>query len=94
MFSIDDVTKIAKLSSLDVTEEEKQVFAKQFSTILDYFKVLDTLEIPSEITDRNENHLVIGREDKTETSDVSPEQFSPYLENHSFKVPKVIDSSN
>jgi len=30
MFSIEDVTKIANLSSLEITEEEKQTFARQF----------------------------------------------------------------
>jgi len=37
---------------------------------------------------------VIGREDHSVPSPVKPEQFSPYIENQSFKVPKVIDGSN
>ncbi len=94
MFSTEDVTKIANLSALEITEEEKQTFARQFSTILDYFKVLETIEVPSESTDRDESALVLFREDKSEISPVSPEQFSPYTENQSFKVPKIVDGSN
>ncbi|MBF0286231.1 MAG: aspartyl/glutamyl-tRNA amidotransferase subunit C [SAR324 cluster bacterium] len=94
MFSIEDVTRIAKLSSLELTEEEKHTFARQFSTILDYFQVLETIDVPSESIDRDESKLVIYREDQSEVSPVSPEQFSPYIENQCFKVPKVIDSSN
>lgn len=94
MFTTDDVTKIAKLSSLEIDEAEKQVFAEQFSTILDYFKILDTIDVPSETIDRDESKLVIGREDRSEPSPVTPDQFSPYTTNQSFKVPKVIDASN
>ncbi|MBF0278664.1 MAG: Asp-tRNA(Asn)/Glu-tRNA(Gln) amidotransferase subunit GatC [SAR324 cluster bacterium] len=94
MFSIEDVTKIANLSSLEITEEETEIFAHQFSTILDYFEVLDSIDVPSESVDRDESSMVIFREDKTEVSSVSPEQFSPYTENRCFKVPKVVDDSN
>lgn len=93
MFSIADVTKIANLSSLELTEEEKKTFAQQFSTILDYFKILETINVPTETIDRDESMLVIFRDDNAQPSPVSPEQFSPYTENQSFKVPKVIDSS-
>lgn len=94
MFSIEDVSKIANLSRLELSEEEKNTFARQFSTILDYFEVLKTIEVPSESTDRDESTLVLFRDDKSEASSVSPEQFSPYTENQCFKVPKIIDSNN
>ena len=35
-----------------------------------------------------------GRVDERKNSPVSPEDFSPYLENGFFKVPRVIDSGN
>ena len=38
--SIDEVRKIARLSSLELTDNEAEVFAEQFSTILDYFELL------------------------------------------------------
>ena len=90
-FTPDEVRKIARLSSLELTEKETEVFAEQFSTILEYFELLREVEISIVSRDAEENHLINGREDKVVKSPVSPEQFSPYLEKGFFKVPKVID---
>ncbi len=90
-FKIEEVHKMARLSSLALTEKEAKVFAKQFAVILDYFELLKTAEIPEIETDSDESYLVSGREDKVMKSKVSPEQFSPYLEDGFFKVPRVID---
>ena len=90
-FTPEEVRKIARLSSLDLTEKETEVFAEQFSTILEYFELLKEVEISDVCCDADENHLSNGREDKVVKSPVSPEQFSPYLEKRFFKVPKVID---
>ena len=90
-FTPAEVNKIARLSSLELTEKESQLFAEQFSTILEYFELLKEVEISDVSCDADENHLSNGREDKVVKSPVSPEQFSPYLEKGFFKVPKVID---
>ena len=90
-FTPEEVRKIARLSSLELTEKETEVFAEQFSTILEYFELLKEVEISDVSRDAEENHLSKGREDKVVKSSVSPEQFSPYLEKGFFKVPKVID---
>ena len=90
-FTPEEVRKIARLSSLELTEKETEVFAEQFSTILKYFELLKEVEISDVNCDADENHLSNGREDKVLKSHVSPEQFSPYLEKGFFKVPKVID---
>ena len=90
-FTPEEVRKIARLSSLELTEKETEVFAEQFSTILEYFELLKEVEISDVSRDAEENHLSKGREDKVVKSAVSPEQFSPYLEKGFFKVPKVID---
>jgi len=94
MFQIEEVNIIAKLSSLELTEAEKETFAKQFSTIMEYFEILKSAEVSEELTDRDESQLVIYREDIPEDSRVSPTQFSPYLEGEYFKVPKVIEQGN
>ena len=94
IFTPKEVRKIARLSSLDLTEEETEVFAKQFSTILEYFELLKEVEISDVNCNADENHLSNGREDKVVKSPITPEQFSPYLEKGFFKVPKVIDPSN
>ena len=93
-FSTDEVRKIARLSSLELTDKETQVFAEQFSGILDYFELLKTADIPETAADSDESHLRRIRDDKMEKSPVSPEQFSAYLENGFFKVPRVIDQGN
>ena len=90
-FTPEEVRKIARLSSLELTEKETEVFAEQFSTILEYFELLKEVEISDVHCDADENHLSKGREDKVVKSPVSPGQFSPYLEKGFFKVPKVID---
>ena len=93
-FTPEDVIKIARLSSLELTEKETEVFAEQFSTILEYFEILKEVEISDLNCDPDEKYLSNGREDKVLDSTVSPEQFSPYLEEGFFKVPKVIDPDN
>ena len=93
-FTPEVVSKIARLSSLELTEKETKVFAEQFSTILEYFELLKEVEISDVNCDVNENHLSIGREDKVVKTPVSPEQFSPYLDKGFFKVPKVIDTDH
>ena len=90
-FTPAEVKKIAKLSSLELTDKETELFAEQFSSIMEYFELLKELEISDVSRDSDESHLNNGRDDKVVKSNVSPEQFSPYLEKGFFKVPKVID---
>jgi len=56
--------------------------------------LLKTADIPESATEADESHLRGVREDKMEESPVAPEQFSAYLENGFFKVPRVIDQGN
>ena len=93
-FSLEEVQKIARLSSLELTEKETEVFAEQFSGIMEYFELLKTVKIPDVAINIDESHLGNSRKDKMVKSTVSPEQFSPYLENGFFKVPRVIDQEN
>ena len=90
-FTPEEVTKIARLSSLELTEKETDKFAEQFSTILGYFQLLKEVEISDVNCDADPNHLNNVREDKVVKSPVSPENFSPYVEKGLFKVPKIID---
>ena len=89
--STEEVRKIARLSSLELTDKETEIFAEQFSGIMDYFELLKIADIPKTAIDVNESHLRGTREDKVEKSPVSPEQFSAHLENGFFKVPRVIN---
>lgn len=91
MFSLKDVEKIAKLSSLELSTEEKEMFSKQFSELLDYFEVLNRIECPEDDGSEEQIKDYTFRTDLRSDSDVSPSQFSPYIENKFFKVPKVLD---
>ena len=91
-FSNLEVEKIAKLSALELTEEEKNNFTQQFSNILDYFELLKNSDIPEVVNDNSDLNLVEGREDQVEKSNVVPEKFSPYMDGRFFKVPKIIDN--
>jgi aspartyl-tRNA(Asn)/glutamyl-tRNA(Gln) amidotransferase subunit C len=94
MISVDEVKKIARLSCLELSEEEIEQYAKEFSTILEHFEVLKTAELGEEVKEQSIHLPAEGREDERKTSPVSPQDFSPYLENGFFKVPRVIDSGS
>ena len=91
-FSVKEVRKIAKLAALELTSEEEQEFAQQFGTILEYFERLNAVELPENSEALNPILAPRVREDRAVDSPVTPEQFSPYLENCFFKVPRVIDA--
>ena len=94
MISIDEVKKIARLSCLELSEEETEQYAEEFNTILEHFEVLKTVELGEEVEEQSIHVPGEGREDKRIISPVSPQDFSPYLENGFFKVPRVIDSGS
>ena len=92
MFKSEDVRKIAALSSLELTDEEVGKFAEQFTEILKYFEKLKEIDIGN-LADRNDQLQVNGRDDICLNSEVSPDQFSPYLDGKFFKVPRVIEQN-
>ena len=94
MISIEEVKKIVRLSCLELNEEETEQYAKEFNTILEHFEGLTTAELREEVQEQSTHLPGEGREDERITSPVSPQDFSPYLENGFFKVPRVIDSGS
>ena len=92
MFNSEDVRKIAALSSLELTDEEVGKFAEQFTVILKYFEKLKEADVV-ELADRDDQLQVNGRDDICTESEVSPDQFSPYLDGKLFKVPRVIEQN-
>ena len=91
MFPIEEIEKIAALASLELTEEEKKMFSRQFEDILNYFKVIDSAPQPEAGTAASEQATPTFREDKAVDSGISPNEFSPHMEDGHFKVPKVIE---
>ncbi len=92
MFKSEDVRKIAALSSLELTDEEVAKFVEQFTVIMKYFEKLKEVDL-GELADRGDQRRVNGRDDICTESEVSPDQFSPYLDGKFFKVPRVIEQN-
>ncbi len=92
MFKSEDVRKIAALSSLELTDEEVAKFVEQFTVIMKYFEKLKKVDV-GELADRDDQLQVNGRDDICTESEVSPDQFSPYLDGKFFKVPRVIEQN-
>ena len=92
MFKPEDVRKIAALSSLELTDEEVGKFVGQFTVILKHFEKLKEVDV-GELADRDDQLQVNGRDDICSDSEVSPDQFSPYLDGKFFKVPRVIEQN-
>jgi aspartyl-tRNA(Asn)/glutamyl-tRNA(Gln) amidotransferase subunit C len=90
-FSIEQIEHIAKLARLELTAEEKQKFAEQFASILDYVAMIQKVELPPDLDRDPPAAGAFLREDEPEISGILPESFSPYVERHHFKVPKVIE---
>ncbi|HJJ28816.1 MAG TPA: Asp-tRNA(Asn)/Glu-tRNA(Gln) amidotransferase subunit GatC [Methanocorpusculum sp.] len=65
MVNENDVTHIAELADLSISTAELPKFTEQFNAILEYFDILDTLEI----TENLERRLVnVFREDTVKES--------------------------
>ena len=94
MISVEEVKKIARLSCLELTDAETEQYTLEFNTILQHFEVLKTADVENDLDEASIQIPLEGRLDETKNSHVSPEDFSPYLENRFFKVPRVIDSGS
>ncbi len=90
-FSIEEIERIADLGSLELTQEEKDTFAKQFGEILAYFQKIEAVPTTDVESGAGETAPPRYRDDRKDPSGVSPDQFSSYLEDEHFKVPRVIE---
>ena len=92
--SKDDVTKVAELARLEVTEEETAIFTEQLGNILEYIEKLN--ELDTDNVEPTSHALDIStplREDKV-VKWLSIEevlQNAPESEDNFFVVPQVIE---
>lgn len=89
-----DVNHIAKLANLPLTNEEKEKFAGQLSSILDYFTKLNELDTAKiEPTSQVTGLENVTREDKTQPSLSQDEALASALSKHNglFKVKAVLE---
>jgi len=96
MISKEQVEHIAKLARIELTEKEKEKFANELSSILDYFEKLnqvDTSEIEpiSQITGlKNETREDEVRKERLEIGDRLIKE-APTKKDNYFKVPKILE---
>ncbi|MGB9802225.1 Asp-tRNA(Asn)/Glu-tRNA(Gln) amidotransferase subunit GatC [Desulfofundulus sp.] len=93
MITIKDVEHVALLARLELTDEEKQMFAKQLNAILEYAQMLNELntdDIPPTA------HVLplknVWREDEV-GEHLPPEEVlanAPETEGQFFKVPRIV----
>jgi len=86
-----NVEKIAKLARLKLEKNEEAYFQEKFNEILGYVGSISEAKLESVELEKDESMQQIYHEDKTVQSDVSPNQFSNFIENNFFKVPRVIE---
>lgn len=91
MSEIIDVQEIANLARLKLNEGETAYLQKQFQAIKGYIDKISEVQVDAQMMEKDESAQQVYHEDRTQISEVSPEQFSPYVENHFFKVPKVLE---
>ncbi len=90
-----DITKVAKLANLDLSEEEKNKFETQLSSILDYFKKLQELDTKNvEETSQVTGLENVVRQDKSELSLTQEDVLknTEQKQNGLFKVKAILDS--
>ena len=94
MLTIEEVTHIAELARLQLTEVETEKFRCQLSEVLDYVDLIDELEL----TDVDPTHSVITqrsalRADEAHDSFTQDELLrnAPETDSDCFRVPAVLD---
>jgi len=90
-----DVEHIAKLSKLELTEEEKSKFAGQLSNVLEYVDQLNEVDtIGVEETSQVTGLRNVYQKDQVEENTLTSEELqknAPDFRNDSFVVPAVFD---
>lgn len=95
--SRDDILKLAKLSRLKLSDTEIEKFQKELSSILEYVKQLDSVDVSGimptyQVTGLTSQHSNATREDKV-TEQVSQEELFknlPATEKGHIKVKRMI----
>jgi len=93
--SVNEVEKVAGLARLSFTDEEKELFAKQLSGILDYIEKLNELDT-SDVEPTS--HVLpiknVFREDVVKPSSAPDEILAnaPDRSGDFYRVPKIIES--
>ena len=90
--SKEEVSKIARLARLGLTEPEKEKFTRQLDSILEYVKKLNELNTEKVDESRNVWPAIPHRKDEVKPSLSADDALSnaPEKEKGHFKVPRII----
>ncbi|MFN2235043.1 MAG: Asp-tRNA(Asn)/Glu-tRNA(Gln) amidotransferase subunit GatC [Anaerolineales bacterium] len=90
----EEVQHIANLARMNLSEDELELYRKQLSAILDYFKQLEALDTddipPTANVSVDQNPLRVDQPD----SSLSPEELlqnAPEKDDHLFRVPPIFE---
>jgi len=90
---IKDVENLAELAKIDLTTEEKKQILKDMESILEYVKVIESVEAPTIVGVPTGVGINVWREDKIEPREFSKEsiikQF-PDSQDNFLKVKKIL----
>jgi aspartyl-tRNA(Asn)/glutamyl-tRNA(Gln) amidotransferase subunit C len=91
--SVEEVEHIAWLAKIELSQEEKELFTKQFNTILEYFEVINEIDTEDvHPTTQVVEAIGVLREDEATPSLSINEALSntTQSERRFFKAPKII----
>lgn len=92
----DEVLHIAKLSKLELTDEEKEKFRGQLSSVLDYVEKLNEIDTEEVEPTANVTGLSnVFRDDEVEESGITHDDIAknaPEFRDGYFEVPGVFDA--
>ena len=92
--SKEEVEHIAKLASLNLTEEEKERYASDMTEILEFANMINSVNTDevNETIGANENYNVFRKDEIVQTVDKETLlQNAPSQEDGMFRIPKVIN---
>lgn len=92
--SKEEVEHIAKLASLNLTEEEKERYANDMTEILEFANMINSVNTDevNETIGANENYNVFRKDEIVQTVDKETLlQNAPSQEDGMFRIPKVIN---
>ena len=89
-----NVAYIAKLASLELSDQEKELFQAQLDQVLAYVDQLNEVELPETISETNRGVSLSELREDVATGSISHEeviQNAPASTNGCIRVPKIIE---
>lgn len=90
---IKDIEKLAKLARIEITENEKQAFAKDLESILGYVDQIREVVVPEAVAEVGETYNVLRKDEQTNQGGQYTDKIlanAPDTENGFLKVKKVL----